>query len=542
MKKNFFLLPVFFLFAQCAKAQTLTNLAWQPYPLQVTEVPVGAGQSYLQIACFDSLLSQTQTDSTGIISNIMYENKDGLLVYMNQPGNAVKIISYDFEKHQFVDTTIENLSLTGNAFSILDGWVSCNLYDAASSIFENHFIRYDIVAGGFLHFTNTLNDFPFGGITDCFILSYSNNPLTTNSAWFNSGISGFNSPNSLLFDNILFEAKDGVLQLQNDNTGNPWVKYSAPDAQGFAGLNNPTSVNGILNQLFHTNSGIATYADDSSLTFAIVDTWLNQWVTASIGTQFPIVQTEYTGVVNGTAWAETLNGITGSRTLYAGVYNVLTHSWDVDSVSLDSIFQQGTQITFLNNGTAAWYELSGTIRYMGYDAATGWGNYQTTPRLDFCIKNMQSPSNHNLIFVRDYSIGYDSVLFDFGDGYATNRKASSHLYKTNGHYRMASNNYTVCATAGTQTVCKPVLFSTSTLNLQQPEFNIIVSPNPAHSSINISLSNFSSPVNATLTDITGRFVQQFKITSSSCIYDVTTLRKGIYFLKIDDVVKKVVVQ
>lgn len=534
MKKNFFLLPVFFLFTQCAKAQTYTNLAWQPYPLQVTEVPVGAGQSYLQIACFDSLLGQWKYDSTQVYDNVVYRNGNGILACGNAYDTGTVVIVYDFEKGQFRDTLITTFVPTNKAITHHGLWLTIITEDVLGGVFANSFISYNIVTGFFNFYQHTNTATSFIDTMNEFLISRQYTSPSAISA--NIGYCGFKHSYTNTTNEVLeFSAWDGVLILWSPSLLTYLVVFVAPDAQGVFGQMNEATTSPSVFSCNSTANGLATYGTDSTTTLGIVDTWLDQWQSYTLS--FPTI---YAATSSGLAYAERIDTLLNIRTFYSGVYNIQSHSWVVDSVSLDSAAAWSQP--FPVNGTFEWYDINMVKQIWGYDSIAGWGHHPTTKRLDFCIKNMQSPSNHNLIFVRDYSIGYDSVLFDFGDGYATNRKASSHLYKTNGHYRMASNNYTVCATAGTQTVCKPVLFSTSTLNIQQPEFNIIVSPNPAHSSINISLSNFSSPVNATLTDITGRFVQQFKITSSSCIYDVTTLRKGIYFLKIDDVVKKVVVQ
>lgn len=71
---------------------------------------------------------------------------------------------------------------------------------------------------------------------------------------------------------------------------------------------------------------------------------------------------------------------------------------------------------------------------------------------------------------------------------------------------------------------------------------ISISPNPTSSTLNISLTNYTKPINATLTDIAGRTINQFKITSANHTLNVSHIRKGIYFLRVDGVVKKLVVE
>lgn len=67
-------------------------------------------------------------------------------------------------------------------------------------------------------------------------------------------------------------------------------------------------------------------------------------------------------------------------------------------------------------------------------------------------------------------------------------------------------------------------------------------PNPAHISFNISLPNYTKPTTAILTDISGRLVKHFQITSTTQTINISNLKDGLYFLKIDGVVEKIIIQ
>ncbi|MBK7856107.1 MAG: T9SS type A sorting domain-containing protein [Bacteroidetes bacterium] len=518
------------------KAQTLTNIAWQPYPLQVTEVTVGVGQSYLAIACFDSLQGQWMYDTTQVYDTIVYKNGTGILACGNAYGEETDVIVYDFELGQFRDTTILTPMPNYKAITNHNLWLTIITYDSFNSYtFTNSFISYNISSGffNFYQHSDSQTAFYVDAMNE-FLISRQNYFPSSTSA--NVGYYGFNYSYINTTNEVLeFEGWDGVLKLWSPSTLDYFIAFIAPDAQNVLGVLNETAVS---HGVFASNStwnGIVTFGTDSTTTFGIVDTWLNQWQSYTLN-----FAGKYASAANGVAFAERVDTILNSRTFYSGIYNIQTHSWVVDSVSLNNAATWSQPYPV--NGTFEWYDVNMVKHYWGYDSIAGWGNHPTTRRLDFCIKNMQSPTNHNLIFVRDFSIGYDTVLYDFGDGYATTRKASSHLYKTNGHYRMASNNYTVCATAGGQSECKQVQFTVSTNNITPSASDIIISPNPASSTLNISLTNYTKPINATLTDIAGRTINQFNITSANHTLNVSHIRKGIYFLRVGGVVRKVVVE
>lgn len=535
MKKTKHLFGFLLFFCINLGAQTITNLTWQTYPLQVTEVSVSPTQKYLRIACYDSLTNQLKYDSTQAYDNIIYSNVDGVLACgSGNGGNSAQIIIYDFEKSAFSDTLIVHSNCTLNTVFTEGHWTSILFSNVSTPVFYQHFISFDIAAGFFKHFSNSSAEFLYGGIEDNFLLSYTANLLQTNLKT-TAGYTGFNNSANLSFDNLIYESADGVLKLLNDLGWNNWVNYIAPDATGLVGLPQNASTFGIYPSSTHnTSNGIATYADDSSFTFAIVDTWLNQWVTYTIN-----VLADFVYPLDGIVWATSTNFLTGDETFYGGAYNINTHSWDVDSVTLPaSLIGTPTII----NATAEWYDQNNVKQFFGYNSNSGWGNYQTTPRLDFCIKNLQSPTNHNLVFIRDYSIGYPYVLYDFGDGYASEKRAMSHLYKTNGHYRLGTNNYTVCALAGGISTCKPVSFTTQTDDMGSTKKSFLVFPNPAYGAINIFLSDYSAPVNATLSDLMGHTIKQFQITSANHHLSVGDIASGLYLLKIQDSINKVLIK
>lgn len=82
---------------------------------------------------------------------------------------------------------------------------------------------------------------------------------------------------------------------------------------------------------------------------------------------------------------------------------------------------------------------------------------------------------------------------------------------------------------------------TDITSITNQNFSFSIYPNPTTNFIQISLSNYIKPLNATLTDINGGIVSQFQIRSLSYRLNMDGVRKGIYLLEIENMVKKVVV-
>ncbi|MBL0341808.1 MAG: hypothetical protein IPP71_13250 [Bacteroidetes bacterium] len=91
---------------------------------------------------------------------------------------------------------------------------------------------------------------------------------------------------------------------------------------------------------------------------------------------------------------------------------------------------------------------AGTNFKAGYIDSIGWGNYDTPLLLSFYATEKFTSTGMPYVFVRNYSIGTDSICYDFGDGVISDYKQHSlyHLYKVNGHYQSAypSVNYNIC--------------------------------------------------------------------------------------------------
>ncbi|MBP9084122.1 MAG: T9SS type A sorting domain-containing protein [Bacteroidia bacterium] len=100
------------------------------------------------------------------------------------------------------------------------------------------------------------------------------------------------------------------------------------------------------------------------------------------------------------------------------------------------------------NGTVKWKDAAGNSHKAGYIDGIGWGNYETPLLLSFYASELYSASGYPYVFVRNYSIGTDSVRYDFGDGVISEYYENSlwHLYQVNGHYQPTypNVNYNIC--------------------------------------------------------------------------------------------------
>ncbi|MBL0341389.1 MAG: T9SS type A sorting domain-containing protein [Bacteroidetes bacterium] len=112
------------------------------------------------------------------------------------------------------------------------------------------------------------------------------------------------------------------------------------------------------------------------------------------------------------------------------VYDPVSHIWIKDST-----VTTGTVTGFeIQNGTVKWNDDNGP-HVRGYNATQGWGNYNTTPVLNFHLTDFTS-QDINMIHVRNYSMGADSFYFNFGDGVVSSNKRNAlwHTYNESGIY------------------------------------------------------------------------------------------------------------
>ncbi|MDD5570313.1 MAG: T9SS type A sorting domain-containing protein [Bacteroidales bacterium] len=97
---------------------------------------------------------------------------------------------------------------------------------------------------------------------------------------------------------------------------------------------------------------------------------------------------------------------------------------------------------------------------------------------------------------------------------------------------------------------KTGLLSTGTIEFRNNESSFNIYPNPANSVINISLSlnqnSQQNPINITITDILGKTVYSKNYNSTKNQFNtsinINSLKKGIYFVRVNDEARKLIVQ
>jgi hypothetical protein len=73
--------------------------------------------------------------------------------------------------------------------------------------------------------------------------------------------------------------------------------------------------------------------------------------------------------------------------------------------------------------------------------------------------------------------------------------------------------------------------------------NIQIYPNPSSSSINISGVDANRiGQNAIITDVNGKQILDFEITQQQQQIDCSSMKKGIYFLRIGEIFQKIMVE
>lgn len=159
------------------------------------------------------------------------------------------------------------------------------------------------------------------------------------------------------------------------------------------------------------------------------DQMLHDWVTDTI------YSTSISSLANNDRVVAYIDEPAGfpSKVVYL-VYNPITHAWDRDSTLVNG---NATGLSIIN-GTVSWNDGNG-LNTKGYVMGSGWGNYPTSTFLYFHLSTFYS-EGQPMIHVRNYSIGTDSVYYDFGDG----TQSIMPYFQTKWHYYSQPGVYNVC--------------------------------------------------------------------------------------------------
>ena len=71
---------------------------------------------------------------------------------------------------------------------------------------------------------------------------------------------------------------------------------------------------------------------------------------------------------------------------------------------------------------------------------------------------------------------------------------------------------------------------------------INIYPNPANNVLNVKIDNYESDDMITIMDVSGRTLISETITNDQMKVDLSSLSKGLYIIKVGDVVDKIVIE
>ncbi len=461
MKSNLFIsLLVLFSFAGYSQNY------YKEYPISIS-IASNGNQSRIECSTFDSILQTTVAFQTEWVTYTLIVNSSvlGKFGYTFWNGVSTQIgkagfVIYDSYSHEFV-SEVKDVALASNeALNVICGpvWVEVVKQIPQSSYYTNEYTyyRYNTIFKKWIAFPFVYGE---SATPDVFSLNSIGNTdrLTT-----------INDHTMLYYDPV----KDTSLNIYGDPSGNiNWWNNKYWEDCNIRRQGNNTNYDKIemydplLHELAtHPRNNLISdesrgiffaYDSDSSFKkfFLVYDLSIQQWITDSV------YSSNLTNIIvkdRVVAWRDSTIG--QSKKVYCMVYNPISHSWIKDSTAtLGAI--TGYQI---QNGTIKWNDSNGS-HARGYDSNLGWGNYNTTMLLNFHLTDFTN-QGYNMIHVRNYSIGSDSIFFDFGDGVVSSNKRNVlwHTYNESGTYDVCIHDST-----GTLSSCQQV-----TLNLCSASGNI----------------------------------------------------------------------
>ncbi len=445
---------------------------YQEYPITVGVSSMGA-LNRLECSTYDSVLQSIVTYNSPwkseliIISSNAY-GKVGFTTMINpfQQSSTVGFIIYDQGFHQFIyQEVLVPLPEPTAISTVLCGinWVEVILH-YESDFNEITLYRYNPLKHKWGKLTNygvwhsdvwTLP--PLGNVDwaydeEGYAYYVFYDPISDSSHYKN--IDCAHSMNEFKEDHI---ATKNNCNYENYETYDPqsheWAKYPRSNISGF-----------ISNGIFWASDIDSSFKNF----FFIYDHEIQQWVTDSV----------YSANISNIKINDRVVAYQDSAQVVYMVYHPIQHAWIKDSSSTNGPIS-GFQI---QNGTVKWTDLNG-LNSRGYDNSLGWGNYNTSQFLYFHLTDFTT-GGFPMVHVRNYSIGTDSVYFDFGDGIVSlnNRQTMWHSYRDSGSY-----NICIYDSSGTQSWCQSVL-----MNLCSPSGFISISNDTICEGDSLILSSVSS--------------------------------------------------
>lgn len=493
---------------------------WQMYPIQVNYIQLPSADYYFTYSCYDSILQVTVVDSTPVYPYyIMYNTNYGMLAYYMHYNDYLYIVVYDINNHVFLHDSVSMETMCGSVVTLYGNsaeFYSCN---SAGNNETETLIFADIV-------NSSLNPFTYGVIDAFGFYAYFSNGWFVDfeggsqilqiedTRSFECVQKGMYGSGGYIYSNYgNVNVNDGILVASD----NGYVQFRSNDS---------CSIFGSGNFVYQTKNGLAYGGDSLKIRLGADDPFINQWTTKTLYQPYDTAHS--TVLLKDRVFAFAVNKDTVA-TVYCAAYNIHTHQWITDSIQSNKAIGLA-----INNGTVSWTDSSGTSFMRGYSDSLGWGNFTTPLDIDFYLENYQSPTNGNLIYVRNMTIGSDNTTIDFGDGITTPLKSQSHLYKNpNGTYRTSSTtfSYDVCIYALGQSSCKTVTFTNTVGTTNLPKDNKLINLRYAMEPGKFIIDNQTKrPLEITVTNMLGQEIKKFNCDGAHQSFSLEQHSQGVYVL------------
>ncbi|MBA2562741.1 MAG: hypothetical protein H0V14_07455, partial [Chitinophagaceae bacterium] len=504
---------------------------YEEYPINVS-VTTNGTQKQIQCSTYDSVLQTTVNFNTNWITanNIVFSGMlPGKICYTlwNSPVSQIPqvgFIIYDSYSHEFVSQEINVPLISNQTLNVVCGpvWIEIVKQRPWSGYYLNErtYYRYNNLFNKWIIFDE--------------LYDYSNTP----DIWTIAPIG--NTDRLVDSDDYTIIYYDPVIDSMNyrlDGNGVPqhpdWEDCHIGDNEFY--MHDPQ-----LHQFVkHPRGNIIGdevkgifYGSDIDSTFKkfffLYDLSTQQWVTDSVYS-LTLANIKINDRV--VAYTDSSSGL--SKKVFCMVYNPITHNWIKDSVATLGIVT-GLQI---QNGTVKWSDSNG-LHIRGYDATMGWGSYNTVLLLNFHLTDF-SIQGYNMIHVRNYSIGSDSIFFDFGDGVVSsnNRNVLWHTYNESGNYNVCIYDSTgmvswcqqislnICAIAGSISASNDTICLGDSVVFSIPNYvgNVQWQSQAGNNWIDETDPGATSPTYIVSPTLTTRF--RAKVTNGNCVPDYSFDKK-----------------
>lgn len=412
----------------------------QQYPINAI-VDNAGNQNRVIFSVYDSVLASIQYCFTPYYeTDLLIKNNNGAFVSYNAIGTGIAdsifgYITYDHFLHQFA--AVENYHSDPDdpgAFMSANnaGILYIRIFDAPWDEYKFTVDKYDLNQHSWKSTsTHTDPDWSMGSIgmwsmvfTKSDLQVGEGNLLVFDPAL--ASIVGNNVGCFFAFDILTddyYKSDSGPCENDGIYAYNSMLhtwKYYAPSNNGSYG----NMYKGIFNT-WTTSAPFHHY-------FAYYDEPLNSWQTDTLFHRLNdtiIIKDRIISFID-----STVNG----TSVHFKTYDLVTHSFKKDSISAP-----GANSLAIQDGTVSWNDVNGS-HIRGYNDSLGWGNYPTTVVPQFYLTDLYAQTGLPIIRVRNYTIGTDSIVYDFGDGITSvnNGHVLWHQYNGPGPYTVTISDQT----------------------------------------------------------------------------------------------------